>query len=221
MIAAHPGDLSLVAVPINEDAMNKVTKILLSIVIVVAIAFVANEFIQRPGGSQSDTDDGALMTSIDANSLNNGTFNTNADAWKLGEAWPVVWSSEQGGGSVRVTAISETGSSGRRVLSQCTNVSGNEIFELGGSFKKDERSTQGGGGRIRVAWHEQADCAGDGKTDKNSASPEDRSGWQHLSTGAFAAPPEARSGRVSIIQNVDGPGEFVAHWDNLYLKAAE
>ena len=201
--------------------MNTITKILLGVVTAVALAYVANEFFQRSAGSSTPQDSGALMTPSGENSVINGDFDLSVDSWQLSEGWPVVWSGAEGNGSVRVTAISENGSKGRGVFSQCISISGNQSFELGGSFKKDNRSTQGGGGRIRVSWYEQLDCVGNGKVDTNSASPQDKLGWQQLRTGVLAAPPKAQSGRVSIIETVDGSGEFTAYWDNLYLKATQ
>ncbi len=201
--------------------MNKTTKILLSVVSVVAIAFVANKSFQQSTGNSTNQDSGALMTSASANSVINGNFDMNVESWQLSAAWPVVWSGAEGNGSVRVTAISENGSAGRGVFSQCTNVSGNQRYELGGSFKKDDRSTRGGGGRIRVSWYEQLVCVGGAKVDTNSASPQNELGWQQLRAGVLAAPPKAQSVRVSIIQTVDGSGEFIAYWDNLYLKATQ
>ena len=197
------------------------TKILLGVVIAVALAYIANEVFQQSSGSSTPQDSGSLMTSLGENSVVNGDFDLSVDSWRLSEGWPVAWSGAEGNGSVRVTAISESGSKGRDVFSQCMSVSGNQALELGGSFKKDNRSTQSGGGRIRVSWYEQLDCVGGGKIDKNWVSSQDKLGWQQLRTGVLTAPPKAQSGRVSIIQSVDGSGEFIAHWDNLYLKATQ
>lgn len=201
--------------------MNKITKTMLAVVIVAATAFVANEIVQRSAGTSTIQDNGSIMMFEDTNALVNGAFDTNVESWQLGAGWPVVWSSAEGNGSVQVTATSDSGSSGRGVFSQCTDVSNNQRFELGGSFKKDDRSTQGGGGRIRVSWYEHLDCGGDAEVDANSVSPKNKLGWQQLRASELTAPLKTQSVRVSVIQTVGGPGEFIAYWDNLYLKATQ
>ena len=199
--------------------MNTTTKVLSGVVIAAVVVYVVNEGVQWSDVSSTPEDSRTFTTDSGENSVINGDFDMGVDSWQLSEGWPVAWSSAEGNGSIRVTAISESGSTGKGVFSQCIGFSGNQIFELGGSFKKDNRSTQGGGGRIRVSWYEQPDCTGRAKTDTKSTSPKDGFGWQQLRVGLLAAPPEAQSVRMSIIQTVDGSGEFIAYWDNLYLKA--
>ena len=187
------------------------SKILLGVGIVVALAFAANEFMQRPIGN---------ATHAAANLLINGDFRKNTNPWRIHSSWPVAWSGAEGEGSVRVAATSESGGRGRQVLSQCVSVSGEQSFELGARFKKDLRSTQKGSGRLRVSWHEQADCNGAATIEPGTTSVQEISGWQQLRTGVLKAPPGTRSVNVSIIQAVDGTGQFVANWDDLYLNAS-
>ena len=185
------------------------------------ISFAAIELFQQSAGNIAIEDGEAQAMAVGANYVINGNFDEDVDSWRVSTGWPAVWSDAEGDGAVRVTASSETGSIGRGAFSQCVNIAGNRRFDLGGSFKKDEQSTQGGGGRLRVTWYEQQNCSGRAKTDTNSADPQDVSGWQQLYASGLTIPPNAQSVIVSIIQTVDGRGEFVAYWDNLYLKVVE
>ena len=184
------------------------TKSVLGVVTVVLLSILAYSFSQ-----QSETENG-LAESLLANS----NFDKSVEPWRTRSSWSVEWTDAEGGGSAKVTASSEKSSMGRLVLSQCINLAGSSVFELGGRFKQDERSTQAGGGRIRITWFDEQDCAGNGSIDPSFARPESLSGWQQLRVDTLTAPASARSTKVSINQSVEGAGSFTAYWDDIYLR---
>lgn len=156
------------------------------------------------------------------NYVANGAFNGNLTPWRNG--WPTTHEAFIGSaapGAAKVTASSTGSSIGRHALSQCVNLEGAKQLELGASFKRDETSTQDGGGRLRLTWYELQNCQGRAKTDTKSSDPKKIDGWQKLQIAGLVAPDQSRSAKIEIIQSVAGAGEFRAYWDDVYLESAQ
>ena len=45
-------------------------------------------------------------------------------------------------------------------------------------------------------------------------------GWQELRIDTVTAPAFAKSARVSVTQSIEGAGEYIGYWDDLYLRPA-
>ena len=191
--------------------MNNFLKAFFGVAAVALLASVVYTFVSQ---SPPDTPPAESL-------LVNGSFEETVEPWRTRSKWPVAWTNTEGDGSVQVTATSEQKSMGRGVLSQCINLTGGQRFELGGRFKHDSRSTQTGGGRLRISWFDRQGCAGSGSIDTAFASPGDLSGWQTLRVGTLTAPALAQSALVSINQSVDGAGDYIGYWDDLYLRPAD
>jgi len=137
------------------------------------------------------------------NYIKNGDFKTDVSAWRAG--WKNEWSSTQGHlfpGAAKIIAYSNTGSKGRHALQQCVNLGANRKFIAGARFKNGETSSQLGGGRLRISWHQGLNCSGRSKTDTNWVDPEYIGGWQKLRITDLRAPVKSQSASIEIIQLV-------------------
>lgn len=154
------------------------------------------------------------------NYLKNGAFNSDLSAWR---SYRSTWSpiGNRLAGSARVSYESKKDSYGTGALSQCVNIGDNTKFNLGAMVKKDPESTQDGGGRIRVSWHNKENCAGRSKTDVKSDSFRDIEGWHELKVEGLHAPEHTQSVVIELIQFVAGPGIYTVYWDDVYFKAVE
>lgn len=151
--------------------------------------------------------------------IQNGDFSHDLSVWRIG--WKSEWVGHIGhkkSGAVKVIASSSKGSRGQGAFNQCVNFGASTHFAMGASFKRNETSTQKGGGRLRVTWYEEADCRGKFKTDLRWVDPDDSKGWQTLRVNELQAEPGSTSARVQIIQTVLGAGEFSAYWDDVYFR---
>jgi hypothetical protein len=117
--------------------------------------------------------------------------------------------------------VSDDTSAGDSGLTQCVDIRGGTTLELGANFKRDESSTQTGGGRLRVTWYAKPHCTGASKTPVQWADTTDAASWQKLRVSDLAVPPEVHSANVEIIQAIDGRGHFTAYWDDVYLTVSE
>lgn len=186
------------------------------------INFMATEVFDQSENNTGDKIDNSLTLRPGVSYVLNGEFNKDITSWRPG--WKTEWSGIQGDsfpGSAKVTAQSKSGSIGKGAFSQCVNFGANSIFELGASFKRDESSTQKGGGRLRLTWRAKQNCHGASKTTSKSADPQDISGWQRLKINGLRVPEDAQSATIEIIQSVVGKGEFIVYWDDIYFKAVE
>lgn len=159
---------------------------------------------------------------IGENYILNGTFNENVESWRHG--WKTEWTSLHGdvsAGAAMVKANSDSGSIGRSAFSQCVNFGNHSNFDLGASFKRDESSSQPGGGRLRLSWYQNNNCDGRSKTDIKWIDPQDVAGWQRLKVTGLRPAENSRSASIQIIQTVSGKGDFTAYWDDIYFKAVE
>jgi len=137
------------------------------------VVFAATELFERSDTNIDREDNSQYTLGPGINYVSNGRFDNSITSWR--EGWKTVWSGSEGDtspGSARVTSHSVYRGSGRGAISQCVNIGDNTTFEMGASFKKDPRSTQAGGGRFRVSWHEEMNCFGRSKIDGKSADPE-------------------------------------------------
>lgn len=163
-----------------------------------------------------------LTLDLGVNYLSNSEFNTTINNWHAPQN--AAWSESQGEsslGSAKVTVSSSTGSRGEHAISQCVNFGEHRIFKLGASYKKEEESTQTGGGRLRLIWYGQQNCHGAAKIDPNWTDPKNLSGWQKLHISGLTAPKNAHSAKVDIIQSISGAGQFTLYWDNIYFIAIQ
>ncbi len=190
--------------------MNNSLKTVLAVVLLALVALLVNSLVSRPPTKT------ALVESL----LVNGSFDGSVEPWRTHSSWPVAWTDAEGDGSLQVTATSDRNAAGRGVLSQCVNLVAGQRFDLGGRFKQDERSTQAGGGRLRITWFDRQGCAGSGSIDTAFASPGQLPGWQELRVDTVTAPAFAKSARVSVTQSIDGAGDYIGYWDDLYLRPA-
>lgn len=181
------------------------------------IVFAATEIFQE-SSKEDITPDSKYTLALNENYIKNSGFTKDISSWRGGRAeWTAY--GNQSTGSSRVNFESKTGSFGAGAMSQCVNIGENVQFNFGASVKKDETSTQTGGGRIRVSWNEKENCSGRSKTDGNYADFKGRSGWQNLEVANLIAPSGSQSVLVELIQTISGKGRFSVYWDDIYLKA--
>jgi len=187
------------------------------------IEFSATEVHERSTDNVDDKESEAHYTlDLGQNYLLNGSFDINVESWRAGNK--VSWSDIQGDaypGSAKVDAVSTSSSIGSGGFSQCVNIGNNKKFVLGGSFKRDENSTQKGDARLRLTWYGGNNCSGRAKTSNKSRNPKAIPGWQRLIIDDLIPPANAKSAVVEIIKVVSGKGMFTAYWDDIYLKAVE
>lgn len=151
------------------------------------------------------------------NYVKNGGFTYDLAGWR---GWKAKWSyyGNRLPGSAKVTFESKK-TYGAGALDQCVNIGKNTLFELGASVKKDKKSTQSGGVRIRVSWNEKENCKGRIKGDNKVADIKDVVGWQQLEVNNLIAPVGTHSAHIELIQSIAGPGRFSVYWDDVYFKA--
>ena len=187
------------------------------------ISFMATEIFEQSEKNIVQSKSSRYTLKMGENYVVNGTFNKDISSWRPG-LWKLGWLNSRGDitpGVIKVEAISDKGGIGAGAFSQCVNFGENSMFELGASFKRDESSTQKGGGRLRVTWYEKMNCTGRGKTDVKSADPKYVKGWQKLRATGLRAPKGAKSAVIEIIQSVQGNGNFTVYWDDIFFKAIE
>ncbi|HOY23369.1 MAG TPA: hypothetical protein PK002_09440 [Cellvibrio sp.] len=157
---------------------------------------------------------------VGINLLKNPDFDQGASAWQLDSN--THWDADkykEHVGSLRVVRQSIKGSSGSGAFEQCLETGGHSKFELGGYFMRDANSTQTGSGRLRVVWFELPDCKGRHRISQQNVDPQRVDGWQHLHIANLPAPENVSSMMFDGIGSIDGVGEFIGYWDNLYLIA--
>lgn len=181
------------------------------------ISFYASEVFEQSSKTFKKADPEYTLA-LNQNYVNNGDFKRNLDGW---HGWKAKWSvrGDQSTGSAKVTFTSNKGSMGAGALDQCVNIGENTIFDFGASVKKDQASTQDGGGRIRVSWNDKENCSGRSKTDTNWTDVKDVYGWQALEINDLLAPPGTHSAHLELIQSIKGSGRFSMYWDDVYFKA--
>lgn len=180
------------------------------------IIFAASE-ISDQSDNKVDQPRSKYTLTANRNYVKNGGFTYDLSGW---HSWKAKWSfyGNKLPGSAKVTFEREK-SMGTGALDQCVNIGRNTLFELGASVKKDKKSTQSGGGRIRVSWNEKENCKGNIKGDNNVADIKDIEGWQKLEVNNLVAPVGTQSAHIELIQSIAGPGKFSVFWDDVYFKA--
>ncbi|MBV1920510.1 MAG: hypothetical protein KUG73_07485, partial [Pseudomonadales bacterium] len=154
------------------------------------------------------------------NYLKNGSFDKGVEHWRI--STDSEWAQEEGylkSGSLYTTLVSGSGPIGTGVSRQCINFGTESAFEMGVRFKRGERSTQEGGGRLRTTWFEEENCRGRSSISSRHADPEKIAGWQELKVEKLVPPKGALSVKVSMIQSVMDKGEFSVYWDDVYFRA--
>lgn len=157
---------------------------------------------------------------IGVNLLTNSDFNRDAEHWYLGS--DTRWTADEGServGSLRVVRQSLEGSRGSFAFDQCVDVGEHTDFALGGYFRRDPASTQTGNGRLRAVWFEFPGCKGQHRISQQDVDSQRIDGWQHLHIAHLPASTNARSVKFQGIQAIDGVGDFIGYWDDLYLIA--
>ncbi len=175
---------------------------------------ISEQTIARPPNAE-------FTLALNENYIRNGDFNKDLSSW---HAWRTEWSfiGNKSPGSAKVSFDTKKGGFGAGAMDQCVNIGRNTKFELGTSVKKDELSTQSGGGRIRVSWNEKENCKGRSKTDGKSADiKKDVEGWQKLEVKGLVAPSGTNSVHIELIQSIAGSGKFSVYWDDVYFKAVK
>ncbi len=167
------------------------------------------------GAEMSAAQESSLARGV--NLLRNADFNREHQGWwKENRA---DWTDSEGNealGSLRVLRTSTEGSNGSLAFEQCVDIDGAPEFEFGGFFMRDEQSTQTGAGRLRLVWYELPGCKGQSRI-ADQVDPERIPGWQHLHFASSHAPRGVGSVKFQGIQTIDGPGNFVGYWDDMYL----
>ena len=180
------------------------------------IHFAPSKLFEQSKPSRSNS----LHSDPGFNLLLNGAFYSGLQNWSIG--WKTHHTLTEGAaaaGAAKVTAHSTTGSTGKHAMSQCVDINPDSQFEIGASFKRDELSTQEGGGRLRVTWYEKPNCQGRAKTDINWRDPENKRDWQKIKITGLTSPTSANSAKIEIIQHVKGYGEFTSYWDDVYFMS--
>jgi hypothetical protein len=180
------------------------------------ISLVATAFAQQSQGGANSYVESTLPTGV--NLLVNPQFIKDAEGWR--KDLLTQWTGDQGleiRGSLNVTRQSHEGSNGSMAFEQCVNINGQAKFEFGGFFMRDTSSSQTGGGRLRLAWYELPGCKGQFRMGNEQVDSRRIDGWQHLHRASNQAPPGVSSVIFEGIQSIDGPGEFSAYWDDVYL----
>jgi len=153
-----------------------------------------------------------------ANQLVNPNFTTDLSGWTP-DYWAISWTGSEGNlgpGALRAVATSAGPPIGARAASQCTTAVDGIAYDFGGAFKIEPSSTQTGAARLRVTWFSGAACSGT-PTIGGNADPTSVAGWQALAVEDEVAPAGTQSAMVELIQTVDGPGDFIAYWDDIFF----
>ncbi|WP_126454235.1 hypothetical protein [Sulfuriflexus mobilis] len=182
------------------------------------ISFAASEILEQSDNEPKQPNPEYTLA-LNENYVRNGEFDKDMSSWR---GWKAGWSlvGNTSPGSAKVSFETKESGFGAGALDQCVNIGRNMTFELGASVKKDELSTQMGGGRIRVSWNAKENCTGRSKTDGKSADiNKDVDGWQHLKVKGLVAPTDTHSVHIELIQSIAGPGRFSVYWDDVYFKA--
>lgn len=158
------------------------------------------------------------------NYLLNSSFDKNLDVWLTRPSKRLSWRGldEADRGGVISAKLSNTkdASIGTGAFSQCVNIGANQRFELGALVKVAGESSQRGGGRLRPTWYENFDCDGRHRTSSKHADVDrDKKGWQVLHVADLKPLHNAKSARIAIGHSIDGKGEHVLLWDDIYFKA--
>lgn len=151
--------------------------------------------------------------------VSNGAFDQDLASWHSRSA--ASWSSGEGAGrsgSARTVRSSSGAGTGGAVLEQCVEVGSNAGYYLAASFKADPRSTQKGRARLRIVWYENPGCHGSARIGEWANPDPETPGWQRVVVASSTRPPSAASALIELIQTVEGPGEFVAYWDDVTLE---
>lgn len=183
------------------------------------ISFAASEVFEQSEKQVKKPNKKYTLTN-NRNYVKNSGFINDLASW---HAWRTKWSSKgnTSPGSAKVTFESKKGGFGAGALDQCVNIGENTTFDYGASVKKDQASTQKGGGRIRVSWNDKENCSGRSKTDSKSADIKDVYGWQKLEVNNLIAPSGTHSVHLELIQSIAGSGRFSVYWDDVYFKAVD
>lgn len=172
--------------------------------------------------STGSVDDMAITHDFGENFLVNASFDKASGGWRLSSRAQWVDDGGKGwDGAVRTVVNSEGPSMGMSVFDQCVKLDGHRHYKMGVSYKKDERSSQDGGGRFRVTWYSEEGCRGSYKAGSHHADIEQVSDWQELLVEGLTRPDKAHSARVTMIQSVGGAGEYAGYWDDAYFIAVE
>lgn len=156
------------------------------------------------------------------NYLLNGSFDKSIESWRADKE--TAWSGIQGErhpGSAKLIATSKSGSIGYGAFTQCVNIGNNNNFVLGGSFRRDENSSQKGSARLSLAWFGGKNCTGRLKAGQKHSDPKDIPGWQKLTIVGLRPLYNAQSARIGVSKSVGGKGKFTAYWDDIYFIAVD
>lgn len=154
----------------------------------------------------------------------NSSFDVDLQYWWPNPSKRLQWRSLDGTERRGVMAAKLTNkrqvSLGTGSFSQCVNIGTHKRFKLGALVKVADESTQRGGGRLRPTWHEYRDCEGRSTTSGRHADIEkDEEGWQTLYVDQLIPKFDAKSVRISMIHSIDGSGEHLLLWDDVYFNA--
>jgi hypothetical protein len=155
------------------------------------------------------------------NYLANGGFNSDGQGWRLSSS--AQWIADYGytvNGAIHTAVSSEKSGMGMGVFNQCVNLGVQRYYRMGVKYISDRRSTQRGGGRLRVTWYEDDGCLGANSTDTNHVDIQPVDGWQSLEVNNLERPMNAASAKITMIQSVSGAGTYAGYWDDAYFTVA-
>jgi len=157
------------------------------------------------------------------NYLLNSRFDENLDNWRIDSKSDIYLTNnahDQNGGMLTVKTQSHDRSFGTGAFNQCVNLGDNTRFEFGANALVSPESTQTGGGRLRVTWYEHANCKGRYRAaSKHTDIQQNQSGWQTLSVQSIERVSGSKSASVGVTRSINGQGQHIVFWDNMYFKA--
>ncbi len=152
------------------------------------------------------------------NLLGNGDFRENLAGWSRAEK--VSWSAFGAGsrGSAKIGVQNDP--TDKDVLVQCVAVEGYRLYDLGASVYLPSAPRASGALSVRLAWYPEPDCQG-GELRGLPALEFPFAGsasWQTKELRRTPAPEAAQSAVLLVLARAQGPDEYAAFIDDLFLR---
>ena len=160
---------------------------------------------------------------LGVNLVRNSSFEEGLEDWvvPIGVTW-LEGAGKLGSGSIRIQAaeppqdkyIHET------KITQCVKLPKGRKFRIGADFKHTKYPESSHANRMRIYWHEEADCSGRAQYGWH-VEPGSVPGWQSLESSDMTPMLNTKAAEIMIVQNGRFTNGHAALWDNIRLEVSE